>query len=819
MTRYRRVLFVVAVQLPLIALWTLAFLVARCGDEGRLTSTFLRTQLYPMTRHMEGAYTDLKFNVRGVRPVANKIVIIEIDDRAVREFSRWPWHRDAIAALVLQAQDAGAKVVGLDIVFPEPDQRVPDAVAELLQDHQLADQIPSFETDLVFQRIIAVYKDRIVLGWMTDDLCRPAYEGAETCPVTASEETTALFATFAKFAFTTFAHAKSFDATHTPLMSTWSLVGNLPGYVEAAKHSGFLINAAEDSDDVVRRAQLALIVGGQAYPSLPLEMARVGLGEDLELALDDDGFVNRVGFAHSKRTIPVNASGTLAINFRGGGYHFPFVSAVDLLGENPIIPVRRGDAISLQPLTGVFKDAYVLIGVTAAGARDLKHFPFGRNIPGTEGLATILDNILAGDPLTTTPPGGMVTLLVLMTAGGVLFGLLMLRLSALPAMLSSLAIIGALAAIDMFWLFGRDNLDLHSVFLLAELATIFIATVAAKYVLEERGKRFIRSTFSKYLAPTVVDQMLEDPSKLQLGGETRRLTIMMSDLRGFTAMAERMKPAEVLTVLNHYLGTMADLIMDYGGTIDEFIGDAILVIFGAPIEAPDDARRAVACGIAMQRAMIAINEHNVRLHLPKLEMGIALNTGEVIVGNIGSQKHIKYGVVGSHVNLTARIESNTVGGQLLISGSTLELAGEHVTVGEKQLIVAKGFPDPIPAFEVKAIGGEFGLEIPEIELGLVELAAPLAVTYRVMKGKNEEGDEHAGQLTSLSALGATLSTPERLDAFANLKLRVTAGPDAVVEGDLYAKVIATGEVYRLRFTAVPPAVAKLIAQLAEPRVS
>ncbi|MEO8844652.1 MAG: adenylate/guanylate cyclase domain-containing protein [Kofleriaceae bacterium] len=813
MTRYRRVLFVVAVQLPLIALWTLAFLVARCGDEGRLANTFLRTQLYPMTRRMEGLYTDLKFNNRGVRPVANKIVIVEIDDRAVRELSRWPWHRDAIAGLVLLAEDAGAKVVGLDIVFPEPDQRVPDAVAELLQEHQLADQIPSFETDLMFQRVIDLYKDRLVLGWMTDDLCRPAYEGAETCPITASEETAALFAPFAKFGFSTFAHGKRFDAMHTPLVSTWSLVGNLPGYVEAANHSGFLINAAEDADDVVRRAQLALIVGGRAYPSLPLEMARVGLDDDLELALDDDGFVDHVGFAKSKRTIPVNSSGAIAINFRGGGYHFPFVSAVDLLGESPIIPVRRGDALTLQPLTSVFKDAYVLIGVTAAGARDLKHFPLGRNIPGTEGLASILDNVLAGDPLTTTPPGGMLTLLVLMTAGGVLFGLLMLRLSALPAMLSSLAIIGVLAAIDMVWLFGREQLDLHSAFLLAELATIFIATVAAKYVLEERGKRFIRSTFSKYLAPTVVDQMLKDPTKLQLGGETRRLTIMMSDLRGFTAMAERMKPAEVLTVLNHYLGTMADIIMDYGGTIDEFIGDAILVIFGAPIEASDDARRAVACGIAMQRAMIAINEHNVKLQLPKLEMGIALNTGEVIVGNIGSQKHIKYGVVGSHVNLTARIESNTVGGQLLVSGSTLELAGDHITVGEKQLIVAKGFPDPIPAFEVKAIGGEHALEIPEIELGLVELGVPLAVTYRVMQGKNEESAEHSGQLASLSALGAMLVTPDQLDTFANLKLRVTTGPGAFVDGDLYAKVIVTGDAYRLRFTAVPPAVAKLITHL------
>ena len=310
--------------------------------------------------------------------------------------------------------------------------------------------------------------------------------------------------------------------------------------------------------------------------------------------------------------------------------------------------------------------------------------------------------------------------------------------------------------------------------------------------------------------------MLADPDKLALGGETRRLTIMMSDLRGFTAMAERMKPHEVLAVLNHYLGAMADIIVEYGGTIDEFIGDAILVIFGAPIPGKDDARRAVACAVAMQRAMIAINEHNSKSGLPRLEMGIAVNTGEVIVGNIGSQKHIKYGVVGSHVNLTARIESNTVGGQVLISGSTLELAGDHIEIGEKQLIVAKGFPEPIAAYEIKGVGGEHQLRVPEVDLELAAPAEAVRVSVRVMKGKNEEGDAWGGQFVEVSKLGATLvadAGAPALESYTNLKLRVAAavGDGAMVDGDLYAKVIAVGERVTLRFTAIPPAVATRIA--------
>lgn len=797
MTKYRRLLLL---QLPLVVLWTFAFLICDLGDDGTLGNDFLRSSVYPSLRRLENTYTDLKFRARGAEPVKQKIVIVEIDDRAVAELARWPWHRDAIAVLVLQAMDAGAKVVGLDIVFPEPDQRVPDGVVELLQANNLGDAVPQFETDLMLQRIIDMSKERLVLGWMTDRWCRPAYDGKTACPITD----TSLPTSFDKFAFTTF-KAKSFDAARTTIVSTPSVVSNLPGYEEAAAHAGFLVNAYDEPDDIVRRAQLAMFIGGKPYPSLPLEMARVGLGEELQLELDDDGYVARLAFAKSGRPIPVDANGTLSINFRGAGYHFSFVGAIDLLGEDDVIPVQRDGKIERKPRKEIFGDAYVLVGVSAMGARDLRHFPFGKNIPGTEGLATILDNVLSGDPLERGGTALWWALLVMMTLGAVGFGFLMIRLDALPAMLCSLGLLGAFVALDMFVLFGKNDINLNAAFLIAELATIFVATVVMKYVLEERSKKFIRGAFSKYLAPTVVDQMLKDPAKLQLGGETRRLTIMMSDLRGFTSMAERMKPEEVLGVLNHYLGAMADIIVDYNGTIDEFIGDAILVIFGAPIEASDDARRAVACSIAMQRAMKSINEHNAKLGLPKLEMGIAINTGEVIVGNIGSQKHVKYGVVGSHVNLTARIESNTVGGQVLISASTLDLAGPDVTVGEKQMIVAKGFPEPITAYDLKGIGAPYNIALDEIDLALQELATPLEIRYRVMKGKNEEGPEQTGRFTELSTLGATLAPEASLEAFQNLKI-------VLGEGDLYAKVMSAGDACTLRFTAVPPSVERFIVE-------
>src|SRR5712692_5026563 len=194
--------------------------------------------------------------------------------------------------------------------------------------------------------------------------------------------------------------------------------------------------------------------------------------------------------------------------------------------------------------------------------------------------------------------------------------------------------------------------------------------------------RFIRKMFGRYLTDDVVKSLLESPEGLKLGGERRKITLVMSDLRGFTSMSGRLAPEQVVTMLNHYLGTMVEVIQTYQGTIDEFIGDAIFILFGAPIQRQDDAERAVACAMAMQLAIEGVNAQNRAEGLPEVEMGIGIHTGEVVVGNIGSDKYAKYDVVGSHVNLTARIESCTVGSQILISEATHREVGTIITIAE-----------------------------------------------------------------------------------------------------------------------------------------
>ena len=222
----------------------------------------------------------------------------------------------------------------------------------------------------------------------------------------------------------------------------------------------------------------------------------------------------------------------------------------------------------------------------------------------------------------------------------------------------------------------------------------------------ERNEKFIRATFGRYLSDEIVTDILERPEGLELGGDLRQVTIMMSDIRGFTTLSERLAPAQVVTLINRYLGAMTDIIMAHHGTIDEFIGDAILAVFGAPQRRDDDADRAVNCALAMQAAMGEINAVNQAEGLPVIKTGIALNTGDVIAGNIGSERRSKYGFVGHPMNVTSRIEDLTAGGEILISDSTLKKLRGPFRVGGCQELNVKGIDQSIVVHQILGVEHE-----------------------------------------------------------------------------------------------------------------
>ncbi|MBT9313156.1 CHASE2 domain-containing protein [Leptothoe kymatousa] len=336
----------------------------------------------------------------------------------------------------------------------------------------------------------------------------------------------------------------------------------------------------------------------------------------------------------------------------------------------------------------------------------------------------------------------------------------------------------------------------------------------------------IRRTFSRYLSDQVVANLLDNPENLKLGGETRKITILTSDLRGFTALSEQLPPEQVVQILNLYLGYMSDVINEYGGIIDEFMGDGILVIFGAPTIRVNDNHpdRAVACAIAMQQAMVDVNVAMREKGFPEQEMGIGINTGSVIVGNIGSEKRTKYSVIGSAVNLAFRIESYTTGGQIFISEDTHEEIGtinhHRLAIQSKVEVYPKGIKRPITIYDVTGIrGDQFKLFLTPEDLPLKPVHQTISVEYVALEGKQVGAQHCGGSLQKLSPKTALLNIQgdEPLNLLTNIKLLIQtqSAPEEVRETDIYAKVQQQGPTakeYVIAFTARSMAVINWLNQ-------
>ena len=333
----------------------------------------------------------------------------------------------------------------------------------------------------------------------------------------------------------------------------------------------------------------------------------------------------------------------------------------------------------------------------------------------------------------------------------------------------------------------------------------------------ELRNRFIRETFGRYLTDEVVTSLLDSPAGLRLGGEKRRVTILISDLRGFTSLSGRLAPEQLMAMLNRYLDTMIEVIMQYQGTIDEIIGDAMLVIFGAPIGRQDDAQRAVACAVAMQLAMDAVNAENRRTGLPDVEMGIGVHTGDVVVGNIGSHKRTKYGVVGSHVNLTSRVQSYTIGGQILISEMTRQEVEPLVRLSKQMEVEAKGIAEPITLYELRGIGGAYGLFLPERDEVLLPLPQELPLQYTVLEGEHVGRTVYHGRFVTLSAKGGEVRCDHPIAPWSNIKVRLLGHNGEALPGELYAKVLRhlpeSRPGFYAHFTSIPPEVATFFRRL------
>jgi adenylate cyclase len=380
-----------------------------------------------------------------------------------------------------------------------------------------------------------------------------------------------------------------------------------------------------------------------------------------------------------------------------------------------------------------------------------------------------------------------------------LLGLVLLlsaRFASITFSLGTLAVAGCyVGTVTLGFLYG--HLIFHVVRPLLMIVFAMVSIVVYRYVHEEKEKMeslrqrdFIRETFGRYLSNEVVEELLGAPRGLEMGGEVREVTFLVSDLRGFTALSARLSAREVINILNRYLERMVKIISRYRGTVNEIEGDGILAFFGAPLPGEDDRERAVACAVAMQTAMMEINTEQRQLNLPELAMGIGINSGEVVVGNIGSKERAKYGAIGAPINTAYRIESYTVGGQILISPTTHERVKSTVHVRGTMEVQFKGIKHPVTLYDVEGIGGTYEISLPvRSAVPLAELESPIPITCFLLEGKTVSKAAVSGSLTHLGEPAAKVTLDQPVEVRSNLKV-LLAVEEGTEPAEAYAKVVS-----------------------------
>ena len=345
------------------------------------------------------------------------------------------------------------------------------------------------------------------------------------------------------------------------------------------------------------------------------------------------------------------------------------------------------------------------------------------------------------------------------------------------------------------------------------LLALFISAIAVTSY-TARSAHKIRQVFGRYLTDEVVANLLETPEGLNLGGEKRKVTLLFSDLRGFSSLFENVEPEQGVKAISLYLDVMTEVITKYKGTINEFVGDGIFVMFGAPIQRDDDIQRAVTCAIAMQLAMTEVNIELEAMQIPHLQMGIGIHTGEVLAGNIGSQRRAKYTVMGSNVNLASRIESYTVGGQVLVSEAIFNEVKEIVRIDAQMRVKPKGFNDAIVMFDIGSIND---LVLPEDKEHLVSLVKPISMEWNAIEGKHVQAKRYVGKLIKLSANNAEIWVDFNLEPLTNLKISFIDPEKERRLDNVYARVVEVDleglSHCWIRFTAVPSDVAEWLYDL------
>lgn len=495
---------------------------------------------------------------------------------------------------------------------------------------------------------------------------------------------------------------------------------NLPEISSGAEHSAYF-NAFQDPDGTIRDSSLLVRAGNTLFPSLALRTFLVAKGYIAQVTLaasvkslgnksitelqlsDDEGEI--VG------SIPVDEKGQLKINFAGPQKMFAYLSVADVLNDDPSLSITQ----MIQEKNGVwreklqtydkqefYKDKIFIWGATATGIYDLRVTPFEENFPGVETHANLVDNMLRSDYLKAHPQEESIMLITLLVVG-IAFSYLVGMLGAVSGLLVAITMLSILYIIDRFFLFGQ-GIVVAVIFPIYLVGGLYFILTILKYFTEEKNKKQLKGTFGKYVSPAIVEEILSSPEKIELGGRKEHITVFFSDIRGFTTISEKLDAQTLGDLLNSYLTPMTEIVFRNKGTLDKYMGDAVMAFFGAPIHHPDHAKHAARCALESLEELIRLQEQYRKQGLPIIDMGIGINTGEMSVGNMGSEIVRNYTVMGDAVNLGSRLEgiNKQYGTRIILSEFTQKELGDDFITREIDWVRVKGKEKPVRIFELVA---------------------------------------------------------------------------------------------------------------------
>lgn len=632
---------------------------------------------------------DLKFRFRGPRSPGPEVAIVAIDDDSLKLVGRWPWSRENIARLLARLKEAGPRVIALDVIFAEKQEtaglRTLMELGEKISRRNLGNQqlqalLEEEKRRADVDRLLAEVIHRpppTVLGFFFRQV-----GGTGTVPPERLMESSFIQAS-------TYNLVRLVDTTpsQVPLIGATGVELNLPEIIQAAAGDGYF-NMLPDSDGTVRWYPMSIMYSSNFYAPISMVTLKHYLGgPPLAITLSRLGVDEiRVG----RQPVPVDRYGRSLINYLGPGGIVPTYSAAEVL---------QGKLAA-----GALKDKIVLVGATAVGIYDLRVTPFSGVFPGVEIQATVLDNLLHHNFIRTLR-FSLPWMILFIMGLGLFMGIVLPRLSAAWAFVCTLILVEGYI-VGNYLLFSRLNLQLEIFYPLAEIVLVYLGISMQRFLAEEKERERIKKAFESYVAPAVVQEMLKNPEHLRLGGERRELSILFSDIRGFTTMSENLDPEALVSLLHDFLNPMSNIIINQGGTIDKYMGDAIMALFGAPLVQPDHAQLACRTALEMAVALDDLNrEWEVQGRLP-LRIGIGVNTGPVAVGNMGSDRLFDYTAVGDNVNLASRLEglNKYYGTSILISEATASALANGFILRDMDRVRVKGKAHPAGIFELLGEG-------------------------------------------------------------------------------------------------------------------